>query len=94
MHALKCPYMFKLCGGAHSDSATVEDRRRRGLSLMKPPEAHDCTNLAAISWAGPWPCSLHAARQMKEVVRSQVHEEGEGRVKVHAALSPHSIKQS
>lgn len=61
---------------------------------MKPPKAHDCTNLTAISQAGPWPCSLLAPRQMKDMVRSQVHEEEDEQVRVCVALSPCQFKQS
>ncbi len=52
------------------------------------------TNLAAISQAWPWPCSEHAASQMKGVVKSQVHEGEDERVRDRAALSPRCIKQS
>lgn len=62
-HPLKHQSMFMLYSVAHS--STVGNQRRQGLVLMKPPEAHDCTNLTAISQAGPWLCCLLAPRQMK-----------------------------
>lgn len=52
------------------------------------------TNLAAISQAWPRPRSQREASQMKEVVKSQVHEEEDERVRVRAALSPRRIKHS
>lgn len=89
LHKYLCMFMF--CSVSHSVAA--ENHRRQGLVLMKPLEAHDCTNLAAISQAGPQTCILHAVCQMKVVVRSQVHEGKDERVKVHTDLSPHRFKQ-